>query len=169
MWRWDFFLFTLLLRRLLSIKKWGQCACRKYNHSGGFRGWGSPPPFFSPEIYYQMLVKLKVWDPKYVNVLQFQGISPLFLFSGSATESWKRYSRVATNAGTLTGTYIWKPKFRSVQLYHGVIGLVTSTSDSSDLVTSRASSLKIWWVYKQTVCFAFMIWILSKTLTVTSQ
>jgi hypothetical protein len=49
--------------------------------SGGFRG--GP---FSPEIYHQMLVILKIWDPKYVHFFPFWGMPPpLFKISGSPT------------------------------------------------------------------------------------
>jgi hypothetical protein len=48
----------------------------------------SPPPPLSPEIYHQMLVKLKIWDPKYVNFFLIWEVSPLlFEISGSATEN----------------------------------------------------------------------------------
>jgi hypothetical protein len=37
-------------------------------YRGRFRGEGRGPrtPLFSPKIHYEMLVKFKIWDPKYV-------------------------------------------------------------------------------------------------------
>jgi hypothetical protein len=52
----------------------------------------SPPPPFARNLH-QMLVKLKIWDPNYVNILLFWGLPPPFLerpslfeIFGSATD-----------------------------------------------------------------------------------
>ena len=47
------------------------------------------------EIYHQMLVKLKIWDPKYVNFLLFRGVGPPF-WSGSPSfrNFWIRHWNV---------------------------------------------------------------------------
>jgi hypothetical protein len=50
-----------------------------------------PPLFFSSEIYHKVFVKLKIWDPEYVNFLLHRRAPPppSFEISGSATElSW---------------------------------------------------------------------------------
>jgi hypothetical protein len=56
-------------------------------------GRAAPSPLFLPEIYQLMIVKLKILDPKFVNVFALSGDAPppflerplLFEISGSAT------------------------------------------------------------------------------------
>jgi hypothetical protein len=68
----------------LMLKPWN--CNREINGSRGFRG--PPPP--SPEIHHQMLVKLEIWDPKYVNVLLFRGVPP-FLERSPFRNFWIPY------------------------------------------------------------------------------
>jgi hypothetical protein len=60
---------------------------------GGQTPTPTPPHPLSHEIYYQMLVQVKIWYPKYVYFLLFRGvppflehIPPLFEISGSALD-----------------------------------------------------------------------------------
>jgi hypothetical protein len=59
---------------------------------------------FSPEIYQKMLIKLKIWDPKYINFLLFRGLRPPpFEISGSATVK----SGVELNKSGVIGGHGW--------------------------------------------------------------
>jgi hypothetical protein len=65
--------------------------------SGGFRG-GDPSPFL-PKLYHLMLVKLHIWDPKYLKFFAVSGVGPLpgaypppfFKISGSATDNYEAW------------------------------------------------------------------------------
>jgi hypothetical protein len=55
-------------------------------------GAGGPaPPPFSPEIYHQMLGKLKIWDPKYVIFFLFWGPPPFLERAPPFRNFWNRH------------------------------------------------------------------------------
>jgi hypothetical protein len=113
-----------------------------------YAGGQTPLPPYSPEIYHLILVKLKIWDPKCLNVLLFLRWSapppfskfldpPLILHAALLLRCDFLVDYTEKQVSSFWSSSVWCQNFQSYNIVGRLFNVLSRISDWYGHVTSR--------------------------------